>query len=93
MLGCFSLHNPVNKEDWPRMDTKRMPPTLAESHSCIPGFLHTTQINLFPKMSYPTPEVRGSHQEEQPHVQGAVAACMQEGREELFQVQGQEGQR
>ena len=43
------------------------------------------------KRSYPTFEVRGSAQEEQPHVQGAVAAQVQEGLEELFHVQGQEG--
>ena len=41
--------------------------------------------------SYPTPEVRGSSCEEQPHIQGAVAARAQEGLEELFHVQGQEG--
>ena len=41
--------------------------------------------------SYPTSEVRGSGQEEQPHVQGAVAVWVQEGLEELFHVQGQEG--
>ena len=32
-------------------------------------------------------------QEEQPHVQGAVAARAQEGLEELFHVEGQEGRR
>ena len=42
--------------------------------------------------SYPMPEVRGSGQEEQPQVQGAVAAWAQEGREELLHIQGQEGQ-
>ena len=36
------------------------------------------------------PEVRGGSREEQPHVQGAVAAQAQEGLEELFHVQGQE---
>ena len=41
--------------------------------------------------SYPTPEVRGGGQEELPHVQGAVAAQVQEGREELLNVQGKEG--
>ena len=41
--------------------------------------------------SYPMPEVRGGGQEEQPHIQGAVAAWVQEGREELLHVQGQEG--
>ena len=43
------------------------------------------------KRSYPTLEVRGSSREEQPHVQGAVAARAQEGLEELFHVQSQEG--
>ena len=41
--------------------------------------------------SYPTSEARGGSWEEQPHVQGAVAAQAQEGLEELFHVQGQEG--
>ena len=41
--------------------------------------------------SYPTPEARGGSQEEQPHIQGVVAVQVQEGLEELFQVQGQEG--
>ena len=42
--------------------------------------------------SYPTSEIRGSGREEQPHVQGVVAVRVQEGREELLHVQGQEGQ-
>ena len=33
---------------------------------------------------------RGGGREEQPHIQGAVAAWAQEGLEELFHVQGQE---
>ena len=41
--------------------------------------------------SYPTPEARDSGWEEQYHVQGAVAVWAQEGLEELFHVQGQEG--
>ena len=43
------------------------------------------------KRSYPTPEARGGGLQEQPHVQGAVAAWVQEGLEEVFHVQGQEG--
>ena len=42
---------------------------------------------------YPTSKVRGSGQEEQPHIQEAVAVRVQEGQEELLHVQGQEGQR
>ena len=42
--------------------------------------------------SYPTSEARGRGREDQPHVQGAVAARAQEGLEELSHVEGQEGQ-
>ena len=42
--------------------------------------------------SYPTSEFRGGGWKEQPHIQGAVAARVQEGLEDLFHVQGQEGQ-
>ena len=42
--------------------------------------------------NYLTSEARGGGRKEQPHVQGAVAARAQEGLEELFHVQGQEGQ-
>ena len=38
------------------------------------------------------PEVRGGGREEQPHVQGVVAAWAQEGRGELLHIQSQEGQ-
>ena len=37
------------------------------------------------------PKVRGTSREEQPHIQGAVAARVQEGLEELLRVQGQVG--
>ena len=46
--------------------------------------------SLFSMLSYHTPKVRGGSREE--HAQGAVAAQVQEGREELLHVQGQEGQ-
>ena len=41
--------------------------------------------------SYPTPEARGGGREDQSHVQGAVAAWVQEGLEELSHIEGQEG--
>ena len=43
--------------------------------------------------SYPVSEVRGGSPEDQPHAQGAMAVQAQEGLEELFHVQGQEGWR
>ena len=41
----------------------------------------------------PMQETRGGGQEDQPHVQGAVAARAQEGLEKLSYVEGQEGRR
>ena len=41
----------------------------------------------------PVQETRGSGREDQPHVQGEVAARVQEGLEELSHVEGQEGWR
>ena len=43
--------------------------------------------------AYPTPEAKGGGRKEQPHLQGAVAARAQESLEELYHVEGQEGQR
>ena len=43
--------------------------------------------------SYPASKVRGSGREEQPHVQGAVAAQAPEGLEELSHVEGHERRR
>ena len=43
--------------------------------------------------SYPGSEVRDGGWEEQPHLQGDVAARAQEGLEELSHVEGQEGRR
>ena len=45
------------------------------------------------KRSYPTSEATGGSWEEQPHIQGVVAAPAQEGLEELFHIQCQEGWR
>ena len=41
--------------------------------------------------SYPTSEVRGSGQEEPPHVPGVVAVRVQKGLEELSHIEGQDG--
>ena len=43
------------------------------------------------RRSNPTPEARGSSQEEQPHIQGVVAVRAQESLEKPSQVEGQEG--
>ena len=41
----------------------------------------------------PMPEARSGGQENQPHIQVAMAVRAQEGLEELFHVEGQEGWR
>ena len=43
------------------------------------------------KRSYPSSEAMGGGREELPHLQVAVTVQVQEGREELLHVQGQEG--
>ena len=45
------------------------------------------------RRSNPTPEARGGGREDQPHLQGTVAAREQEGLEELSHVEDQEGRR
>ena len=45
------------------------------------------------RWSYPVSKIRGGGREELTHVQGAVAAWAQEGLEELFHIQCQEGWR
>ena len=42
---------------------------------------------------HPESEARGGGQEETPHVQGVLAARVQEGLEELSHIEGQEGRR
>ena len=43
------------------------------------------------QVEQPIPEARGSGREDQTHIQGAMAARVQEGIEELSHVEGQEG--
>ena len=50
------------------------------------------RIRVAAGRSNPMPEARGGAWEDQPHVQGAMAARAQEGIEELSHVEGQEGQ-
>ena len=53
----------------------------------------TSQARAEAGRTYPTPEARGRGQEEQPHLQEAVAAGAQEGLEELLHIQGYKGGR
>ena len=71
---------------WPRWATLR-PRSGAAAGQATPR----PRSGVAAERSDHTPEVRGASREEQPHVQGAEAAQAQEGQEELFHVQGQEG--
>ena len=61
------------------------------------GRSYPTPLSLRPRAaagrSNCTTEARGGGQEDQPHVQGAVAVQAQEGLEELSHTEGQEGRR
>ena len=45
------------------------------------------------RRSNPTPKARGGGREDQPHIQGALAARAQKGLEELSHIEDQEGWR
>ena len=53
---------------------------------------HIHSQGWLPGRSYPQPEARGGGLEEQPHLQGAVAAWVQEGLKELFKVRRGSGE-
>ena len=62
-------------------------------HVLLKPGLGNFEAGVAARRSYPMPEVKGGSQEEQPHVQRAVTAWVQEGLEDLLHVQGQEGKR
>ena len=51
---------------------------------------NTPEDRAAAKTSYHMPEVRSGSREEQPHIQGVVAAWAQEGLGDLSHVEGQE---
>ena len=53
----------------------------------------TSEVRGSSQEELPHVRGRGGSREEQPHIQGTVAAWAQEGLEELFHVEGQEGRR
>ena len=60
---------------------------------CLPSDALLQQLPSYLDFSYLGHGVRGGSREEQPRVQQAVAERAQEGLEELFHIQGQEGRR
>ena len=83
------------QEELPHVQGQRQQPRVpgCDSQEWLRGATPRPRSGAVAGQSYPTSEVRGGGQEEQPHLQGAVAARAQEGLEELLHVQGQEGQR
>ena len=72
------------------------PTPLSPRPGVAGGRSYPTAPHLRPRAaagrSNPMPEASGGGWEDQPHVQGALAARAQEGLEELSHVEGQEGQ-
>ena len=86
-----SREDPMPEGQWPRGDPQH-PRSGAAVGRSYPTPPHP-RPGAAAGRSYPTPKARGSRREEQPHVQGAVAAQAQEGLEELSHVEGPEGRR
>ena len=78
-------------QDWPRGATLHL------RSGAVAGRSYLTPPRPRPgavaRRSNPKSEARGGGREDQPHIQGAVAARAQEGLEELSHVEGQEGRR
>ena len=65
----------------------------SEVKGCGREEIPASEVRGCNKRSYSASEVRGGGQEDQPHIQGAVAAQAQEGLEGLSHFEGQEGWR
>ena len=76
-------------------DGRRYPMPLSPRPGAMGGRSYPMPPCLRPgavaRRSNPMPKARGGGREDQPHVQGAVAAGVQEGLEELSHIEGQEG--
>ena len=83
-LGQEEVPHIQGQGQWPRVPGCDGTGTAEKSYQSL-------RSGAAAERSYPTPEARGSGREDQPHVQGAVAAQAQEGLEELSHVEGQEG--
>ena len=98
-----SREDPMPKGWWPRGVTPRLRSGVATRgvsphprSGAAAGRRYPMPLSLRPRAaagrSNRRTEARGGGREDQPHVQGAVAARAQEGLEELSHVEGQEGQ-
>ena len=72
-----SRDDPTPEGRRPRGATPRAPG--CDSAGAAERSYPTSEAGVVARRSYPTPEARGSGREEQPHIQGAVAAQAQEG--------------
>ena len=72
-------------------DQEELPNVLRRLGAAAETSYRMPEVRAAAGRSYAMPEVRGGSPEEQPHVQGVVAARAPEGQEELLHIQGQEG--
>ena len=81
-----SREDPMPEGRWPRGVTPR-PRSGGTAQRRYPA----SEVRGGDQRSYLASGVRGGGREDQPHVQGAVAARAQEGLEELSHIEGQKG--
>ena len=81
-----SQEDPMPERRWPRGAT----PRLRTGAVAWTTYTSPKARGSGPE-AYPMTEARGSGLEEQPHLQGVVAAWAQGGLEELFHVQSHKG--
>ena len=103
-LTCIQISQEAGQVVWYSHLLKNFPQFIVIYTVKGFGIVNTTEIDVFLELSCffhdpayvgnlisGSPEARGGGQENQSHFQGAVAAWVQEGLEELSHVEGQEG--
>ena len=87
------LHFCTSQEELPYVQGQGQRPRVPDCDGTGRGerSYPASEVGRGHERSYPASEVRGGGWEEQPYVQGAVAARVQEGLEELSHIEGQEG--
>ena len=103
-LTCIQISQEAGQVVWYSHLLKNFPQFIVIYTVKGFGIVNKTEIDVFLELSCffhdpayvgnlisGSPEARGGGQENQSHFQGAVAAWVQEGLEELFHVQGQKG--
>ena len=92
-LGGPHVQRAVAKRSYPTSEVRGIGRECqaATAQEWLRGAIPCPRSGVAARRSHPASEARGGGQEKQPHVQGAVAAWVREGLEELSHVESQEG--